>query len=327
MTEALVDDLEVVEVHEEHADVVAAAFGAGERVLDPVDEQCPVRQVGQRVVQRQSPHLGVELLALGDVAHGEHQSADTGDTPHVGGDDLEVAPAPVCMAHMPFDDGGRGPVDQQHRELLRVVGLEEIRQGSTVQGARWEPQHPFGRWRLVAHDTRSVDDHDGVGRVVDQHPEAGFAALVRHLTDQAGDPDHHQDEGEPTEDRDRRRVPHRSRCLLTEEHRRTDDRRAAHEDKSAIAGTATIDRRDGELGASTGAAPPLPTPRRTRSNRGPPSCARARYRPGSCTRRGNPRAAARPCRRPATRTPPAGGPRRPPGARRSPGPRCRPMGS
>ena len=47
VAEGVVDLLEPVEVDQHHGDVLVAACGAGERVLDPVVEQEPVRQAGQ----------------------------------------------------------------------------------------------------------------------------------------------------------------------------------------------------------------------------------------------------------------------------------------
>ena len=52
VAEAVVDDLEAVEVEHEHGDGAAVAGGERERVVDAVDEQRAVRQPGQRVVQR-----------------------------------------------------------------------------------------------------------------------------------------------------------------------------------------------------------------------------------------------------------------------------------
>ena len=48
---AVVDGLEVVEVHEEDGDRAAAAVGAGQRVVEPVGEQRAVGQAGERVVE------------------------------------------------------------------------------------------------------------------------------------------------------------------------------------------------------------------------------------------------------------------------------------
>src|SRR6266511_1594003 len=73
VAEAVVDHLEVVQIDEEQADSLPSL---PERVLQPVLEQGPVRQAGQRVVERL---LGQPLLVqrpLGDVTGVEYQTAD-----------------------------------------------------------------------------------------------------------------------------------------------------------------------------------------------------------------------------------------------------------
>ena len=52
VAERVVDQLEAVEVEREDRDVDALALPAGERVREPVERERPVRQAGQRVVQR-----------------------------------------------------------------------------------------------------------------------------------------------------------------------------------------------------------------------------------------------------------------------------------
>ena len=51
MTESVVDQLEAVEIDEEHRDEVAAAMQPSEAVAEPVEKQSPVRQAGQRIMQ------------------------------------------------------------------------------------------------------------------------------------------------------------------------------------------------------------------------------------------------------------------------------------
>ena len=54
----VVDPFEVVEVAEQNRDLAPVSIGAIERGADPFDEQTPVRQSGQGVVQRHVGHLG-----------------------------------------------------------------------------------------------------------------------------------------------------------------------------------------------------------------------------------------------------------------------------
>ena len=52
VAERVVDRLEVVEVQEQHGERPAVVASAAERVFDAIAEQRPVREVGDRVVER-----------------------------------------------------------------------------------------------------------------------------------------------------------------------------------------------------------------------------------------------------------------------------------
>ena len=66
--EAVVDRLEVVEVHEQDDDPAVLPSAPLQRVRDAVGEQRAVREPGQRVVEGLARELRLEHLALGDVA-------------------------------------------------------------------------------------------------------------------------------------------------------------------------------------------------------------------------------------------------------------------
>ena len=87
VAEAVVDHLEVVQVHEEQTGGLPSV---PERVLQPVLEQGPVRQAGQRVVERLLGQLLLVQRPLGDVTVVEDQTADGGVVKKVGGRHLEM---------------------------------------------------------------------------------------------------------------------------------------------------------------------------------------------------------------------------------------------
>ena len=68
VAEPVVHELEAVEVEEQHGDVAVGALGARQRVREAVDEQQPVREVGEVVVQRLVRERLFGALAVGDVA-------------------------------------------------------------------------------------------------------------------------------------------------------------------------------------------------------------------------------------------------------------------
>ena len=76
MTEGVVDVLEVVEVDEERGHGPVFAPGAHEHLFGPVEDEGPVGQAGQGVVEGLVGELVLRLLALGDVAQVGHVPAD-----------------------------------------------------------------------------------------------------------------------------------------------------------------------------------------------------------------------------------------------------------
>ena len=93
VAEAVVDVLEVVEVEEQHRHRPLVAAAPDERVLDAVAEQRAVRQPGERVVEGLVLEFVLEGLALGDVAHVQHDPLDGLVAEQVAGGRLDVAPA------------------------------------------------------------------------------------------------------------------------------------------------------------------------------------------------------------------------------------------
>ena len=67
VAEAIVDVLESVQVHEQHADLVAAVPGAFYFPINPLQKRLPVRQPCQAVKKRQLEDFLFCRLALGDV--------------------------------------------------------------------------------------------------------------------------------------------------------------------------------------------------------------------------------------------------------------------
>ncbi len=69
VAERVVDDLEAVEVEEQHrgAALGVVALGAADRLVEAVDEQHAVGQAGERVVQRVVLQAPLGLAAVGDV--------------------------------------------------------------------------------------------------------------------------------------------------------------------------------------------------------------------------------------------------------------------
>ncbi len=65
VAEPVIDGLELVQIQQQHAGWPFAAFGSDDRLADPVGQQGPVGQPGQRVVQRQPFHVPPGLVQVG----------------------------------------------------------------------------------------------------------------------------------------------------------------------------------------------------------------------------------------------------------------------
>src|SRR5437660_708953 len=62
--EAVVHDLEAIQVDEQHRQLVSESVATGKRMIDAVEEEGAIGQAGQRVVERALAKLLLELLAL-----------------------------------------------------------------------------------------------------------------------------------------------------------------------------------------------------------------------------------------------------------------------
>ena len=96
VAEAVVDELELVDVEEQHRDLAVGSLGARERVIEAIDEERAVRQsregIGQglayrvgcsrrgerhaRVLGEEPERVGVRLAELAMVLGRDHQAAD-----------------------------------------------------------------------------------------------------------------------------------------------------------------------------------------------------------------------------------------------------------
>ena len=129
--ERVVDRLEVVEVHEQDRGVLVVARLAVECVLDAVAEQRAVGEPGDGVVERLVGELLLELLALADVAHVEHDAGHVRVVHQVRAQRLDGDRRAVAVAqaelHQPgvADRRARG-VREEAEHARAVVGVDEV---------------------------------------------------------------------------------------------------------------------------------------------------------------------------------------------------------
>ena len=152
VAEAVVDELEVVEVEEEDPDRRAGDRGAAERVVDRVDEAEPVGQAGERVVEDAVAERavgGVALEGVGEDVGGGFEEGDVlgAEAARFGGVDVEDAEGAVlAVDHHRQRAGGAERADRgRHREagLLVPVGDDDRRRQSRAprrRGIRGPPE-------------------------------------------------------------------------------------------------------------------------------------------------------------------------------------------
>src|SRR2546422_705403 len=70
VAKAVVDDLEIVKIQEHDGDRPSVPVGTGERPLQSIQEEHPVRQTREGIVEGEPLQIALERLALRDVVEG-----------------------------------------------------------------------------------------------------------------------------------------------------------------------------------------------------------------------------------------------------------------
>ncbi len=181
VAERVVDHLEVVEVDQQQRHSAAAALVAGHRVLDPVAEQRPVGQAGQRVLERLAGQLALERLLLGHVADAQDDRVQVGVGQPVGAGHLDLDPAAVGPAGTRLHSGRRpgrrlaygGDPLADGGQLVRVGDRGEPLDGQPLRLVAEDPPH-----RAAGEDDAAVGDReDRVGGVFQQRHRAPLGGL------------------------------------------------------------------------------------------------------------------------------------------------------
>ena len=95
MADAVVDALEIVEIEEQDHRRCGAPTARRQGVIQTVDEQGPVGEVGEGIVERGVVEAHLQRLALGDVAHVDDQALEERVIERIRDDRLDVDPAAV----------------------------------------------------------------------------------------------------------------------------------------------------------------------------------------------------------------------------------------
>jgi len=193
VAERVVDELELVEVHEQDGEPSRLPRRPRDRLLEPVLEERAVREPGQRIVIREPLDLALRLEARGDVAddHGQRLAA------------LRVALSEghlrrkLAAAVPPRPDarGGLGrPVVGDSAAVERLADLavgEQLRDGDTRRHGL-EAEEPCRRRIREQHPAAPVQGQDAVRSRIRERAitPLGFADLTHEP------PDRERTEGE-----------------------------------------------------------------------------------------------------------------------------------
>ena len=180
MAEAVVDGLEVVDVHEQDGHRTVVPLLSLQGVLHPVSEQGSVGEASGRVVERLMRELLFEQLALADVAGVEDDATDLGVQREVRKEGLDVQPGPVAVAPPELEQLG---VDHRVVEDLgeeidhpgQVLGMNHVEQLRPDQAVRVVAHDSVDRRALIADRGVGGDDGHHVGRVLNERGEPDLA--------------------------------------------------------------------------------------------------------------------------------------------------------
>ena len=182
VAEAVVDDLEPVQVQEQHRQPVWP--GPRQRAPELVHEHRAVGQAGEGVGESQAGQLLLEGLPLGHVTHVDHDPAHARLVEEVGGEDLHEAPRAVPVAHaVDHRDQGRvrarKPAVEHNARGGHIVRMDPRQGASPQQFFRVEAHEPLHGWAHVLDGGIWTEHEHEVRAVLHQGAEAPLAPAQR----------------------------------------------------------------------------------------------------------------------------------------------------
>jgi len=224
--EGVVDSLERVQVQQQYRQLPAGAIVAGHGVLEPIVEQCPVRQVGQWVVEGMVAQLLGKTLALGDVGgDADHPDQVAARRPQRRGRQLHVDGTAVAAMLAQLQPGGGlpratggGDLDGRPARLRagRMRPSQDLLAAPAVDafGGRVPQLHPLVPVQFDDRDRRGVDD--GAEPLQQARP----LRVGGDLTGEAAHPEQGESKQHRRRRRDHRHLGRRPPDALQEKHRR-----------------------------------------------------------------------------------------------------------
>ena len=183
MTDSIVDQLETVEIDEQHRDRLAFAIGVTDRLLEQLAEQQPVGQARQFIKMCEPPHPLLRADPLADVAndHGELGLVVEGHPADLdfhrndrAGPGMRVH---LQIGHVGTDGAGRFAQYIPESGVCGGGGAQQLLYWQTVKFRR----RVFGQCRQrgigESNKSRRINHCDAVGSRGDDGVEQGFLGL------------------------------------------------------------------------------------------------------------------------------------------------------
>ncbi len=185
MAQAVVDQLEVIEIEIHHRYAAAVAARLGDGVDHAVAEEEPVRQTGERVVVGLILELLLGCLPLRDVAIVEDDGADARVMQHVLRERLQPDPHPVPVSKAQFAlrlrrySGGERAQHLAHRLAFARVDIGEEARAEQIVFAVAE--QALGRGAAVMEGQLAAQQGHAAPALLHQRTEALLAFLELRL--------------------------------------------------------------------------------------------------------------------------------------------------
>ena len=160
----VVECLEIIEIDEQQRTLTFIANTARQRVLQPIHQQPPVRQPGERVVKGQIANLLFRFLALRNIGESGNVMCDPPVRIRYGGDSLPLGVNLAAFAPVPYFTM---PVSIATERFLKCL----VESGIMPPGFENRGFLPHRLFRAVAGglDKGVIDPQDHTFRIGDEH--------------------------------------------------------------------------------------------------------------------------------------------------------------
>ena len=186
VAEAVIDQLEFVQVHEQDRERGPLASRPGHGMPDALHEQRPVGQIRDGIVERLVRELLLERFAFAHIAPVEDDALDVLIVQQVRVEHLEASSVAVAVTQRALEDlrnggHGGGPIGQQMRQTPLLARLEQqVEPGSDDVIGR-VAEHALDGRALIDDRAFRVQHRDEVADVLDEGRESCLAGAAVDL--------------------------------------------------------------------------------------------------------------------------------------------------